>query len=181
MTHSMVIHALMVSWYPSRRFGNPTSDVMMDLDPWRSPCVVEVVDEASCLMKKPWRSPWTHIWWLCPIKGDDVVIDDLMNTWNPWWRPWCPCKGHESHCLHLIWLDGMMKAPTRMWWHLDTCLHVMGWCGVDDVVDTLACSWRWPWYPWWGHGVLGGEHMTILHMVLCPWFLDEALVAWWNP
>ena len=45
MTHSVVIHALMVSWYPRRRFGNPTSDVMMVLDPWRSPCVVEVVEE----------------------------------------------------------------------------------------------------------------------------------------
>ena len=56
MTHSVVIHALMVSWYPKRRSGNPTGDVMMDLDPSRSPCVVEVVKEsheASCLMKKP--------------------------------------------------------------------------------------------------------------------------------
>ena len=55
MTHPVVIHALMVSWYPRRRFGNPTGDVMMDLDPWRSPCVVEVVEEAhevSFLMKK---------------------------------------------------------------------------------------------------------------------------------
>jgi len=33
----------------------PTGDVMMNLDPWRSPGVVEVVEEAheaSCLMKK---------------------------------------------------------------------------------------------------------------------------------
>ena len=45
MTHYVVIHALMVSWYPRRRFGNPTSDVMMDLDPWRFPGVVEVVEE----------------------------------------------------------------------------------------------------------------------------------------
>ena len=55
MTHSVVIHALMVSWYPRIRFGNPTSDVMMDLDNWRSPCVVKVVEEAheaSYLMKK---------------------------------------------------------------------------------------------------------------------------------
>ena len=42
----VVIHALMVSWYPRRRFGNPIGDVMMDLDPWRSPCVFEVVEEA---------------------------------------------------------------------------------------------------------------------------------------
>ena len=33
MTHYVVIHALMVAWYPRRRFGNPTGDVMMDLDP----------------------------------------------------------------------------------------------------------------------------------------------------
>ena len=56
MTHSMVIHAMMVSWYPRRRSNNPTGDVMMDLDPWRSRGVVEVVEEAyeaPCLMKKP--------------------------------------------------------------------------------------------------------------------------------
>ena len=41
MIHFAVIHAPMVSWYPRRRDDNPTGDVMMDLDPWRSPCVVE--------------------------------------------------------------------------------------------------------------------------------------------
>ena len=47
---------MMVSWYPRRRFGNATGDVMMDPDPWRSPCVVKMVEEAyeaSYLMKKP--------------------------------------------------------------------------------------------------------------------------------
>jgi hypothetical protein len=46
----------MGSWYTRKRFGNPTGDVMMDLDPWRSPVVVNVVEEAyeaPCLMKKP--------------------------------------------------------------------------------------------------------------------------------
>ena len=38
MTHYVVIHALMMSWYP-------TGDVMMDLDPWRSLSVGEVVKE----------------------------------------------------------------------------------------------------------------------------------------
>ena len=50
MTHYVVIHALMVSWYPKRRTGNPIGDVMMDIDPWRSLGVVEVV-------KKPMKSP----------------------------------------------------------------------------------------------------------------------------
>ena len=56
MTHSMVIYALMGSWYPRRRLGNPTGGGMMDLGPWRSSYVVEVVEEvheASCFMKKP--------------------------------------------------------------------------------------------------------------------------------
>ena len=51
MTHSVVIHALMVSWYPKRRIGNPTGDVMVDH-------VVEVVKEdheAPCLMKNPMK------------------------------------------------------------------------------------------------------------------------------
>ena len=46
----------MVSWYPKIRFGNPPGNVMMDLDPWRSPGAVEVVEEAyesSFSMKKP--------------------------------------------------------------------------------------------------------------------------------
>ena len=56
MTHYVAIYALMVSWYPERRSGNPTGDVMMDIDPWRSPGVVEVVEEAyesPFLMKNP--------------------------------------------------------------------------------------------------------------------------------
>ena len=52
MTNSVVIHALMVSWYPRRRFGNPTGNVMMDLEPWGSPGVVEETHEDPCLMKK---------------------------------------------------------------------------------------------------------------------------------
>ena len=46
MTHYVVIHALMVSWYLKRRPSNPTDDFMMDLDPWKSPTMVEVVEEA---------------------------------------------------------------------------------------------------------------------------------------
>ena len=56
MTLSMVICVLLRSWYHRRRSSNPLGDVMMDLDPWRSPNVVEVVEksyEAPCLMKKP--------------------------------------------------------------------------------------------------------------------------------
>ena len=51
MTHSVAIHALMVSWYPMRRSSNPTGDVIMYLEPWTSPGVVEVVEE-------PYESPW---------------------------------------------------------------------------------------------------------------------------
>ena len=56
MTHFVVIHALMMSWYPKGRPSNPTGDVMMDVDPWRSPSVVKVVEElkeASYYMEKP--------------------------------------------------------------------------------------------------------------------------------
>ena len=55
MTHSVVIHAMMISWYPWRRPGNPTVGSMMDIDPWRSLGVVEVVveaQEASVMVKK---------------------------------------------------------------------------------------------------------------------------------
>ena len=59
MTHSVVIHALIGSWY-SRRIGNRTGGSMMDLDPWRSSYVVEVVEEAhesSCMVKKSLNKP----------------------------------------------------------------------------------------------------------------------------
>ena len=89
MTHSVVIHALMMLWYPRRRPTNPTGDVMMDLDPWRSPGMAEAVEEACeapCLMKKLHKSPLTHTWCFdgpCTLEDDDVVIIDLMKTWNP--------------------------------------------------------------------------------------------------
>ena len=56
MTHYVVIHVMMMSWYSKRRLGNPTVSRMMDLDPWRSPGMVKMVEEAHeapCLMKKP--------------------------------------------------------------------------------------------------------------------------------
>ena len=43
MTHFVVIHALMVSWYPRRRPSYPTSDITMDLGPWMLPSVVDEV------------------------------------------------------------------------------------------------------------------------------------------
>ena len=59
MTHSMVIYALIVSWYARRRPSYPTGNIMLDLDPWESSSVVEVVKEAyeaPCLMKKPMKT-----------------------------------------------------------------------------------------------------------------------------
>ena len=134
----------------------------------------------------------TRVHW-CPVDDPEDLGDGLKALWmieNPligWRKIYDPFCGHLPFDRVLEPLEMVLGheedlVPTYIVvrWHLDTCLHVMGWCGVDDVVDTLACSWRWPWYPWWGHGVLGGGHMTILHMVFCPWFLDEALVAWCN-
>ena len=46
MTHSVVIYALMVSWYHRRRPIYPTSDGTMDFGPWRPHGVVEVNEEA---------------------------------------------------------------------------------------------------------------------------------------
>ena len=89
MTHFVVIHALMTLWYPRRRPTNPTSDVMMDLDPWRSPGMAKAVEEACetpCLMKKLHKILLTHTWCFdgpCTLERDDVVIVDLMKTWNP--------------------------------------------------------------------------------------------------
>ena len=54
-----VIYALMVSWYPKRRPSYSIANIMLDLDPWGSPSVIEVIKEASeapCLMKKPMKT-----------------------------------------------------------------------------------------------------------------------------
>ena len=59
MTHFVVIHALMVSWYPGRRPSYLTGDIMLDIDPWRYPCVAEVVKEdheTFFLMKNPMKT-----------------------------------------------------------------------------------------------------------------------------
>ena len=56
MTHYVVIHALMVSWYLRRRPSNPIDDVMMDIHPWKYHGMVEVVEESyesPFLMNKP--------------------------------------------------------------------------------------------------------------------------------
>ena len=82
MTHYVVIHAMMVSGYPRRRSSNPRGDVMMDLDPWRSPSVVEVVEEAyGPFLAEEALGPTFD--GLMVLKGDDMVINDLMKTWNP--------------------------------------------------------------------------------------------------
>ena len=89
MTQYVVIHAMIVSWYPGRLSRNPTCDLMVDIYPWRSPSVVEVVEEVHedpSLIKKLHRSPLTHTWCFdgpCTLEDDDVVILDLMKTWNP--------------------------------------------------------------------------------------------------
>ena len=69
MNHSVVIHALMMSWYPERRPSNPIGDVMMDLDPCRYPGVVEVVEESyesHYLMKNPLDPHLMAKWSLSP-------------------------------------------------------------------------------------------------------------------
>ena len=54
MTHSVVIYALMVSWYPRRRPIYPTSDGTMDFGPWRP----HGVEPLMC----GWR-PLFDWWW----------------------------------------------------------------------------------------------------------------------
>ena len=84
MTHSVIIHALMVSWYPKRRIGNPTGDVMMDLDPRRSPGMVKMVEEAHeapCLMKKPLKKYFdpTHMIYF-GLHGGALLLVDMFDV-----------------------------------------------------------------------------------------------------
>ena len=67
---------------PQKKPSYPTGDIMLDH-------VVKMVKEAyevSCLMKKLHKIPLTHSWCFdgpCTLEDDDVVIIDLMKTWNP--------------------------------------------------------------------------------------------------
>ena len=112
--------------------------MLKPFEPWRCPYVEPLMygDEDIEEVCGTYDDHLSHKCVVVKFLNNDVV-DLLMKTWwmkNPWWRPWCPCKGHEVHCLY----DGMMKAPTHMWWHLDTCLHVMGWCGVCRTWHLMA-------------------------------------------
>ena len=67
MTHSVVIHALIVSWYPKRRPSYLIGNIMLDLGPQCSIGVVKVVKEAheaSCVIKKALKKPFDpHTRW----------------------------------------------------------------------------------------------------------------------
>ena len=71
----------------------------------------------------------------------------LMPTWT--------CSGPTGCTWYplILWYDDVVLI---MWWTLLPAL--------DDDLDTLD-------------EVMESLEMGILHMVLCPWFLDEALVA----
>jgi len=125
MTHSVVIHAMMMSWVLGRRSGKPTCDVLMYLD-HRGP--------RAWLrwLKKPmmplawWRSLWTHICW---VNGPWTFEGDDMVTFG-WWGPW----SHMSWC----W-DSLMK-PLMAWYTL-ACdglgLEPTYW-QLDDGTNTQA-------------------------------------------
>ena len=104
MIHSVVIHALMVSWYPRRRPSNPIGDILTPggLLVWLR------------LIKKPWRSPSTHTWW---INGPCILEDGLYPYFGFWWLD-DGVLGHTWHGVGILWW-----SP---WW-LDTPLHVMVW------------------------------------------------------
>ena len=95
MTYSMGIHALMVSWYPRRRPSNPTSDVTMDLCPWRPHGVVEVDEEA---LKKSLDPHLATLDGVMDLLYDD---DDLVRSLT--------CYGTHEHVL------GMLKKPMKTW------------------------------------------------------------------
>ena len=110
MTHYVVIHAMMMSWYARRRPGNPTVGSMMDLDPQRSPHVAKVVEEAyvsSFLMKKTQRIIWTHTKWFDDIVTLVGVIDLLYDDDDHLWS--LTCYGTHEHFL------GMMKKSMKTW------------------------------------------------------------------
>ena len=48
MTHSVAIHALMVSWYARRRPSNPAGDVMMNLE---APTLLKTLKTLDMVLK----------------------------------------------------------------------------------------------------------------------------------
>ena len=73
-----------------RRFGNPTGDVMIDLDPWRSSCVVEVVKEAH---EAPWHDKEAF---RTPNGPNDPFCGHL-------WFAWCNGPFTLEGMVKMVW------------------------------------------------------------------------------
>ena len=83
----------------------------------------------------------------CPLKGDDVVIVDLMKTWNLWWWPWCPWYGLGAHYLHLMWWDGHIGWLGTHTHIMLIVIHVMvQTLGHDDTLKMLAPTYIVVWW-----------------------------------
>ena len=120
--------------------GLATPQVMSTLE--RSPCLVKMVEEAyeaSYLMKKPWRGPWTHNWRfkdLCTLDEDEVVIwslgtlemvlghkEDIAPTYMM--TPWTfGCLWMMGSLVMYAMVMGSSLKPLRLdatlgntWWH----------------------------------------------------------------
>ena len=89
MTHSVVIYALTVSWYPRRRPIYPTSDGTMDFGPWRPHGVAHVCGALDVWME-------TLIWLMMTLIPlvEFVAIGML---WNP-----CTCPPYDEEALESL-------------------------------------------------------------------------------
>ena len=127
----MVIHALMVPSYPRRRPGNPTGNEMISLDPWRSPCMVKMVEEGheahapdKCHLMKtlmPFKvleafSCWTLLMiWQTQLMTRAMTYNNLRVS-NPWiWL------SHEDHAsVDKVHQGEALEA-------LEDCLEFLFW------------------------------------------------------
>ena len=144
MTHSVVIHDLMVSWYPKRRPSNATGDVLTIGGPlvwlrWlKKPMKPSCLDHNVLVPLPPkgmhdgaflcWWWPWNPCWVM------ELLHDDDDHVWS------LTCYGTLEYVLGMMKkpheeLEPMMKtlmplqrswSPLLAWWHDEgTHTHVM--------------------------------------------------------
>ena len=97
---------------------------------WRSPKDVLEPTVGDLMTLQPLLGSWSSCIMMMTSYGPWHAME-LMNMSLVWWRsPWrlgTPDEYLDAlvKVVKPMRLDGMMKAPTHMWWHLDTCLHAL--------------------------------------------------------
>ena len=112
MTHSVVIHAMMMSWVPRRRSGKPTCDILM-YQAHRGPRAWLRLLKKHMMPLAWWRSLWN-------LEGMVKAMWVIYMMWH-----------EDALAFGNITLEDVLQALEEGWW----------WCMVSPVVKWHDESW----------------------------------------